>query len=49
MYWCVSVVLEQAPQLVGQSGNMVTEAIHTVQQAMENLTSSASDNFSPQV
>ncbi len=49
MYWGISVVLEQAPQVVGHSGNMISETIHTMQAAMENLMSNASDNFSPQV
>ena len=49
MYWGVSVVLEQAPQLVGQSGNMITEALKAVQQAVENLMNNAEDNLSPQV
>ena len=48
-YWGVTIVLEQAPHLVGQSGNMITEAINTIQQALENLVNNASNNFSPQV
>ena len=48
-YWGVTIVLEQAPHVVGQSGNMITEAINTLQQAFENLVSNASDNVSPQV
>lgn len=48
-YWGVTIVLEQAPHVVGQSGNMITEAINTLQQALENLVNNASNNVSPQV
>ncbi len=49
MTWGVSIVLEQAPQVVGQSGNMLNEATNTIQQAFENLMDNATDNFNPQV
>ena len=48
-YWVISIIAEQAPQVVGQSGSMITEAVQTIQQALESLMSNASDNFSPQV
>lgn len=48
-YWGVTVVLEQAPQVVGQSGSMITEAVNSAQQAMGNLVDSTESNFSPQV
>ena len=48
-YWGVSIVLEQAPQVVGQSGSMITEAVKTLQQAMEKLVNNSADTFSPQV
>jgi sporulation integral membrane protein YtvI len=48
-YWGVAIVLEQAPNVVGQSGSMITEAVNTVQQAFENLVNSSTSNFSPQV
>ena len=48
-YWGVSIVLEQAPQVVGQSGSMITEAVKTLQQAAENLVNNSADTFSPQV
>jgi len=48
-YWGVNVVLEQAPQLVGQSGSMINETITTIQEATENLIHSTANNFSPQV
>ena len=48
-YWGVTIVLEQAPQVVGQSGSMISEAITSIQQAMENLIHNTSNNFSPQV
>ena len=48
-YWMVSIIAEQAPQVVGQSGSMITEAVQTTQRAMESLMNNASDNFSPQV
>ena len=47
--WGVSIVLEQAPQVVGQSGSMITEAVKTMQQAAKNLVDNSSDNFSPQI
>ena len=47
--WGVAIVLEQAPQVVGQSGSMITDAVKTMQQAAENLVNNASDSFSPQV
>lgn len=49
MYWGVSIVLEQAPQVVGQSGTLIGDAVTTIQQAMENLIHNTSNNFSPQV
>ncbi len=49
IYWGVSIVLEQAPQVVGQSGSMITEAVKTMQQAAENLVNNSADTFSPQV
>lgn len=48
-YWGVNIVLEQAPEVVGQSGSMIGEAITTIQQAMENLIHNTANNFSPQV
>ena len=48
-YWGVAIVLEQAPQVVGQSGSMITEAVNTLHQAAENLVSNSVDTFSPQV
>ena len=48
-YWGVSIVLEQAPQVVGQSGTMITDAVTTVQQAMENLVNNSADTLSPPV
>ena len=48
-YWGVSIVLEQAPNVVGQSSSMITEAVNTLQQAMENLVNNSADSFSPQV
>ncbi len=48
-FWAVSIITEQAPQLVGQSGNLITEAVHTLQEAAEKVMSNASDNFSPKV
>ena len=48
-YWMISIIAEQAPQVVGQSGSMITEAVQTVQQALESLMNNTSDNFSPQV
>ena len=47
--WGVSIILEQAPELVGQSGSMITEWIKISQQAMESVVSQSSDTFSPQV
>ena len=47
--WGVSIVLEQAPQVVGQSGSMITEAVNTMQKASENLVNNSSDSFSPQI
>ena len=49
MYWGVSIVLEQAPQVVGQSGTLIGDAVTTIQQAMDNLIHNTSNNFSPQV
>jgi len=48
-YWGVSIVLAQAPQVVGTSGSMITEAVKTLQQAAENVVNNSSDSFSPQV
>ena len=48
-YWAVAIITEQAPQVVGQSGNMISEAVTSMQQAAENLMNQASDNFSPAV
>ena len=48
-YWAVSIILEQAPQLVGQSGNMISEAVTSLQQAVENLMNQTADNISPAV
>ena len=48
-FWAVSIITEQAPQLVGQSGNLVTEAVNTLQNAFGKLMNNASDNFSPKV
>ena len=48
-FWIVSIVTEQAPQLVGQSGNLITEAVNTLQRAFGTLMTNASDNFSPKV
>ena len=48
-YWGVNVVLEQAPQVVGQSGSTINETITTIQEATENLIHSTANNFSPQV
>ncbi len=47
--WGISIVLEQAPQVVGQSGSMISEAVKTMQQAAENLVKNSADSFSPQV
>ena len=47
--WGVAIVLEQAPQVVGQSGSMITDAVKTMQQAAENLVNNSADTFSPQV
>ena len=41
-FWAVSIIMEQAPQLVGQSGNLITEAVHTLQEAAEKVMSNAS-------
>ena len=48
-FWTVSVVTEQAPQLVGQSGNLITEAVNTLQRAFGALMDNAANNFSPKV
>ena len=48
-YWAVSIVTEQAPHLVGQSGNMISEAVTSLQQATENLMNQASDNIAPAI
>ena len=47
--WGVAIVLEQAPQVVGQSGSMISEAITTMQQAAKNLVDNSSDTFTPQI
>ena len=47
--WMISIIAEQAPQVVGQSGSMLSESIKAVQGALEGLMASASDDFSPQV
>ena len=47
--WGVAIVLEQAPQVVGQSGSMLTEAVTTMQQAAKNLVDNSSDTFTPQI
>ncbi len=49
IYWAVTIVSEQAPALVGQSGNLISESVNTLQQAAENLMNDASSNMSPQV
>ena len=49
IYWAVSFVMEQAPQVVGQSGSMISETVNTLQQAFGTLMETASDNFSPKV
>ena len=49
MFWAVAIITEQAPQLVGQSGNMITEAINTLQRAFGTLMENVADNFSPKV
>ena len=48
-FWVVSIITEQAPQLVGQSGNLITEAVNTLQRAFGALMDNAADNFSPKV
>ncbi len=48
-FWAVSIITEQAPQLVGQSGNLITEAVNTLQRAFGTLMENAADNFSPKV
>ncbi len=48
-YWAVTTILEQAPQVVGQSGNMISEAVTSLQKAIENLMSQASDNITPAI
>ena len=47
--WGVAIVLEQAPQVVGQSGSMLTEAVTTMQQAAKKLVDNSSDTFTPQI
>ena len=47
--WMISIIAEQAPEVLGQSGSMLSEALVTIQQATESLMASASDNYSPQV
>lgn len=49
IYWAVTIVSEQAPALVGQSGNLISESVNTLQQAAERLMNDASSNMSPQV
>ncbi len=49
IYWAVSVVLDQAPQVVGQSSSMISETANTLQKAVENLKTEAAANFSPKV
>ena len=49
VFWGASIVLEQAPQVVGQSGSIITETVTTMQQAAENLVNNSADSFSPQV
>lgn len=49
IYWAVTIVSEQAPALVGQSGNLISESVNTLQQAAERLMNEASSNMSPQV
>lgn len=48
-YWAISIITEQAPQVVGQSGSMITEAVASLQQAVENLMSQTPDNVNPAV
>lgn len=47
--WAVAIIVEQAPQVVGQSGSLITESVNTIQQAITNLMTNASNNYSPQV
>ena len=47
--WMVSIIVEQAPHVVGQSGSMLSESIQTLQRALEGLMDNAGSNFSPQV
>ncbi len=48
-YWTVSIVMENAPQVVGQSGSMISEAVNALQAATMRLMENAGDNVSPQV
>lgn len=48
-YWVIRIITEQAPSLVGQSGNMISDTIGTLQRATDNLMNNSSANFSPQV
>ena len=48
-YWVVSIVMEQAPELVGQSGNIISESVNAMQQAAERLMNDSSSTLSPQV
>ena len=48
-FWMVSIVTEQGPQLVGQSGTLITEAVNTLQRAFGTLMDNVSSNFSPRV
>ena len=48
LIWLSQMLSDLLPQLVGQSGNLITEAVTTLRQAASNLLESTASNFSPE-
>ena len=48
-YWLVVIITEQAPQVIAQSGSMLTDAVNALQRLGENMMQSEMLQTSPQV